>query len=381
MGTALQSEIRGSSVTLGPHPGTGWESHVSSQRVDGAAAVLVVRDGELPTGAVDCVARATDVIAVVGTNARRGVDEICTQLGAQVLAGMAVLVLESDPNDRFGIARALEPSLVSSPIVVLPASPDGRDLAAYLAAQMGRELVANCTDVSERSAVCVRNGGRAMVSVSLTAPVVCTLQPVLDVDALGSGPGADRLASPTITVVDPSASLSSSSPQPGQQGQQPAEHSMTLRVHPPDAATIDLAEASRIIGIGDGVIDAASEVMALGPRIGCAVGATRVVTDAGVLGHDRQIGTTGVVVRPELYLAFGISGAVQHTAGLGDPAHVISVNLDPHCPMMHMADLAVVADAPGTVAALAALVAQEPDGGAGLDGADVESPSEAAVHG
>ncbi|MEO5900751.1 MAG: FAD-binding protein, partial [Ilumatobacteraceae bacterium] len=59
----------------------------------------------------------------------------------------------------------------------------------------------------------------------------------------------------------------------------------------------------------------------------------------------RQIGTTGVIVEPQLYLAFGISGAVQHTSGLGAPAHVISVNTDAHCPMMQLADLAVVADA------------------------------------
>ena len=79
--------------------------------------------------------------------------------------------------------------------------------------------------------------------------------------------------------------------------------------------------------------------------LGAATGATRVVTDRGWVGHDRQIGTTGVVVDPELYLAFGISGAVQHTAGLGDPDHIVSVNTDPHCPMMQMADLAVVSDA------------------------------------
>ena len=75
------------------------------------------------------------------------------------------------------------------------------------------------------------------------------------------------------------------------------------------------------------------------------MGATRVITDRGWVGHERQIGTTGVVVDPDLYLAFGISGAVQHTAGLGTPAHIVSVNTDPHCPMMQMADLAVVADA------------------------------------
>jgi electron transfer flavoprotein alpha subunit len=79
-----------------------------------------------------------------------------------------------------------------------------------------------------------------------------------------------------------------------------------------------------------------------------------VITDRGWVAHQRQIGTTGVVVDPDLYLAFGISGAVQHTAGLGTPAHIISINTDPHCPMMQMADVAIVADANAVLDALEA---------------------------
>ncbi|MGZ4703159.1 MAG: FAD-binding protein, partial [Ilumatobacteraceae bacterium] len=82
------------------------------------------------------------------------------------------------------------------------------------------------------------------------------------------------------------------------------------------------------------------------------VGATRVITDRGWVGHDRQIGTTGVIVDPHLYIAFGISGAVQHTSGLGHPEHIISVNTDPYCPMMQLADLAVIGDANAVLDAL-----------------------------
>jgi electron transfer flavoprotein alpha subunit len=79
------------------------------------------------------------------------------------------------------------------------------------------------------------------------------------------------------------------------------------------------------------------------------MGATRVITDRSWVHHDRQIGTTGVVVDPVLYLSFGVSGAVQHTSGLGHPDHIVSVNTDPHCPMMSMSDLAIVADANATL--------------------------------
>jgi electron transfer flavoprotein alpha subunit len=110
---------------------------------------------------------------------------------------------------------------------------------------------------------------------------------------------------------------------------------------------MDLAEASRIVAGGAGLESAErfEQLAAVAAALGASVGATRVVTDRGWLAHERQIGTTGVVVDPRLYVAFGISGAVQHTSGLGDPEHVISVNTDPHCPMMQLADLAIVSDA------------------------------------
>ena len=128
----------------------------------------------------------------------------------------------------------------------------------------------------------------------------------------------------------------------------------------PEPSTVDLAEARRIVGGGAGLVPAGTDgeaVMRLladvAGALGASAGATRVVTDAGWMGYDRQIGTTGVAVSPELYVAFGISGAAQHVGGLGEPAHVVSVNTDPSCPMTLMADLGIVADAPVVLAVLA----------------------------
>jgi electron transfer flavoprotein alpha subunit len=83
------------------------------------------------------------------------------------------------------------------------------------------------------------------------------------------------------------------------------------------------------------------------------MGATRVVTDAGWTDHQRQIGTTGVAIDPDLYVALGVSGATQHTGGLGAPHHVVSVNTDPSCPMTSLANLGLVTDATGLLLALA----------------------------
>jgi electron transfer flavoprotein alpha subunit len=128
----------------------------------------------------------------------------------------------------------------------------------------------------------------------------------------------------------------------------------------PEPAAADLAEARRIVGGGGGLVPAGADgtaVMRLLTDVATALeasaGATRVVTDAGWMPYDRQIGTTGVAVSPELYLAFGISGAAQHVTGLGAPEHVVSVNTDPSCPMTLMADLGIVGDAPAVLAELA----------------------------
>lgn len=315
--------------------------------------MLVVRDGELPTGSLDCLVRSTAAVAILGTGAEAAVAEVLGALGLPWAQRVHLVAAEVNPNDRVGIAELLEPMLVDSATVLLPASPDGRDLAPYLAARLGRQLVANCADLSEHAAVCLRQGGTSMVSIALTSPVVCTLQPVLG--DLSRVRGEEEPASEANQQVAKRVGDGLIADIPGDRADRLVQ---TITVHPPDPATVDLAEAHRILGLGDGAMSSADELFELGERLGCAVGATRVVTDAGVMGHDRQIGTTGVVVHPELYVAFGISGAVQHTAGLGDPAHVISVNLDPHCPMMHMADLAIVADAPATIAALVAAAPQ-----------------------
>ena len=131
----------------------------------------------------------------------------------------------------------------------------------------------------------------------------------------------------------------------------PKHDAHVVEVLPPDVMTMDLTEASRIVGGGAGLDsnERFAQLDRFAVAIGGVMGATRVITDRSWVHHDRQIGTTGVVIDPELYLSFGVSGAVQHTSGLGHPDHIISVNTDPHCPMMSMSDLAIVADANETL--------------------------------
>ncbi|MDQ5840143.1 MAG: mycofactocin-associated electron transfer flavoprotein alpha subunit, partial [Chloroflexota bacterium] len=128
-----------------------------------------------------------------------------------------------------------------------------------------------------------------------------------------------------------------------------------LEVLEPDPETMDLAEAGRVLAGGAGLVPrdagagagpaAMTLLQHVATALGASAGATRVVTDAGWVGFERQIGTTGVAIDPDLYVAFGISGASQHTGGLGAPRHIVSVNTDASCPMTAMADLGLVTDA------------------------------------
>jgi electron transfer flavoprotein alpha subunit len=238
--------------------------------------------------------------------------------------------------------------------VLLPASPDGRDLAPHLAARLGWPLLANAEQVESGKVTVTTHGGRVQQVLDPGGPFVATLQP--GVRGTNPFPGAEVVFTTLLTLP-----------------WEDVPEVEVLEVLPPDPATMDLAEAPRIVGGGAGLmggpgregVDAAEQfarLAAVGEAVGASMGATRVVTDAGWVGHERQIGTTGVVVDPELYLAFGISGAVQHTAGLGHPRHVVSVNVDRHCPMMALADLAVVADAPAVLEALSERLGVERDG-------------------
>jgi electron transfer flavoprotein alpha subunit len=297
-------------------------------------AIVPVRDGVLPGGAGEAVAECAGRAIVCGSSPT-----------ANELDGVAddVRTVELGAFDAGRWAEQLAP-LVDDDIVVLPASPDGRDLAPRLARALGRQLIAGAVEVTASEVRAARAGGLELHVYPVTRPVVVSLQPGI------RGLEAGRSRTVTVTAVDAPPVT------PTAQGA-----AVVIEVLPPDVTTMDLAEAPRIVGGGAGLDspERFAQLAAIGTALGASMGATRVVTDRGWVGHERQIGTTGVVVDPRTYLAFGISGAVQHTAGLGTPDVIISVNTDAHCPMMQMADLGIVADANAVLDELAALVGVE----------------------
>ncbi|MBI2708423.1 MAG: electron transfer flavoprotein subunit alpha/FixB family protein [Actinobacteria bacterium] len=291
-----------------------------------AIAVIPVRGGLLPLGADEAVAEAGGVALVVGD----GTDEAATALAAAT----SLLLAEAGDFAPAAWAVALRPHIAAAAVVVLPASPDGRDLAPRLAYELDRPLLAGALSVDEHRAVLVRRGGLVVEEHDVAGPVVATLLPgVRGFEPVATEPRRARL---------------DLEPPPGADAE-------VLDVTPPDPATMDLAEARRIVagGAGLGGPEPFELLARVAPALGASFGASRVAADVGWAPQDRFIGTTGVVVDPDLYIALGISGAVQHVTGLGQPDHVIAVNTDASAPMMAMADLAIVADAPAVLVALA----------------------------
>jgi electron transfer flavoprotein alpha subunit len=307
-----------------------------------AIAVVVVRDGQLPAGAAETAAEAGGAVLVVGSGTGKAADE----LGA----ARRIWLLEAPSAGPAALASTLAPTLATVDMILLPASPDGRDLAPRLAAILGRPLLAGAVRCAPGEVEVARLDDRLSVRVAVDGPVLATLLPGRR-GTLEPTEGADRPEgpeSPQVNVLSLTVVRDTN------------RDSESVEVLQPEPGVVDLAEARRIVGGGGGLVPADADGAAMmrvladvGAALGASAGATRVVTDAGWMSYDRQIGTTGVSVNPELYIAFGISGATQHIGGLGAPDHVVSVNTDPSCPMTAMADLGIVADAPAVLSELA----------------------------
>lgn len=328
-------------------------------------AVLVCRAGQLPIGADEAVAEVGGLAVVAGQGSREAATQLTT--------AHRVWTVETGPGLQVArLTRRLAELVALSPLVVLPASADGRDLAPRLAAALDRPLLAGAVSVGvvdapvgetpEVLATLVRLDDRLSVPVRGPAPVVATLPPgVRSVVPVGAA---------EVIELPPLAASTAD-------GAGPLDVEV-LEVLEPDAATMDLAEAPRVVGGGAGLVPpgagdpagrAVFDLLArVAAELGASTGATRVITDAGWMGFERQIGTTGITLDPDLYLAFGISGAVQHVGGIGTPAHIVSVNTDASCPMTTMATLGLVTDARALLAELARRLGLDVPPEAGLPG-------------
>ncbi|GAB4325369.1 MAG: electron transfer flavoprotein subunit alpha [Dehalococcoidia bacterium] len=217
-------------------------------------------------------------------------------------------------------------------VFLLGATPYGRDLAGRLAVMLQTGLTADCTGLAIEPGtglllgeVSGFGGGiLATIKCATRRPQMATVRPGVFADH-GRIRQAPALIESVVVDVPESATPVRVRARRKHQG-------------------IDLTRAERLVIAGRGVAGDMALVERLAAALGAEVGATRVAVDEGWVGRDRQVGQTGVIVRPELAIVCGASGATQFTVGIDGAGLVIAINQDPEAPIFEQADLCVVDD-------------------------------------
>ncbi len=243
---------------------------------------------------------------------------------------LATYVTEPYAQAIYQIIRDNKPS-----IVLIGATTIGRDLGPRLSARVETGLTADCTglEISEdRDLLMTRPafGGNLMATIICKEhrPQMSTVRP----GVMRMGQRDDNRKG---TIEDVKINFDKSK--------------FRVRVLETVKQTknlVDITEAHVLISGGRGVGNAEGFDMlrAMANTIGAEVSASRAMVDAGVLGHERQVGQTGKTVRPDLYFAMGISGAIQHLAGMEESEYIIAINKDKFAPIFNVADLGIVGD-------------------------------------
>jgi electron transfer flavoprotein alpha subunit len=267
------------------------------------------------------------VIGAPGTAA--GVRDTLAEYGAGT-----VYVAESEDIDAYLVAPKAEvlAQLVadkSPAAVVIPSSPEGKEIAGRLAIKTGSGFLTDVTEIAaDGTATQVAFAGATIVHSKVTAGTpIYTLRG--NSVAPEPAPGAAAEEPVTVSLSD-AAKLAK----------------VTDRVVEQKSSRPELTEASIVVSGGRGVASAEnfSIIEGLADSLGAAVGASRAAVDSGFYPHSFQVGQTGKTVSPQLYVAVGISGAIQHRAGMQTSKTIVAINKDPEAPIFELADFGVVGD-------------------------------------
>ncbi len=300
-------------------------------------AVLEQRDGKVKKVSHEVLAAARQVADATGGT----VDALLVGPPGVSTAGLgasgADRVLQVT-NDDFALyqphaytaAVATQGTAESYVAVVMSATALGRDLAPRVAARLGVPLLADVTALEAKGGIVVTRpvySGKAIAHLKVTAAsCVISVRPNVFTPV-----AAGRAGTVSAAVVPPATEA----------------RQRTVRVKAPEKTALDVAEAAVVVSGGRGLREPASFKLVedLAEALGnAAVGASRAVVDAGWRPHGEQVGQTGKTVSPTLYFAIGISGAVQHLAGMRTAKVIVAINKDKDAPIFKVADYGIVGD-------------------------------------
>jgi electron transfer flavoprotein alpha subunit len=223
--------------------------------------------------------------------------------------------------------------------VLFTGTSTGRDLAPRVAARIEAGLAADCTGLRwEGDALVARRpvyAGKAVQTVRIKGtPALVSLRP-------RAFAATERRAGASVPVEKLTADLGT-------------PRVRVVEVGQAEGGTVDLSEAEIIVSGGRGLRGPENFhlIEKLAKALGASVGASRAVVDAGWRPHGEQVGQTGKTVSPKLYVAIGISGAIQHLAGMSSAQCIVAINKDPEAPIFKIADYGIVGDAFEIVPAL-----------------------------
>jgi electron transfer flavoprotein alpha subunit len=301
------------------------------------------REGEVKRPSLEALAVARRLVA--GSGGR--VDALALGPGASAAAPLLgahgadrVWVVDADHAGAYApelyagcLAAAVERG--ESRLLLLAATAMGKDLAPRVTARLKTVCASELVEIELDGGGNVRGrrpvySGKAWARVCLkdASPAVATLRPNA-FPALAPDP-ARR---PEVLALDPTHTADQL-------------RVRVVRIERPEVAALDVAEAPIVVSGGRGLKEPENFaiVRELADALGAAVGASRAVVDAGWIPHAHQVGQTGKVVSPNLYLACGISGAVQHLAGMSSSKVIVAINKDPEAPIFKIADYGLVGD-------------------------------------
>jgi electron transfer flavoprotein alpha subunit len=295
--------------------------------------VFIEQEGDKPTAlGLELLAKGRELGDVTAIFLGSGSESIFSTLGEHGVKS----VLHVDSGDRLPsapVAAALAERVASgSPdLILLGQAYNDRDIAGRLAAKLGVGVLSNASDVRLNGGGVetdheILGGAQVATASASQGPYIVLARPKSFVaEAVGGG-------APPVEKLD--------LPEPG-----PAE-AMIAESHVEEREGPQLGDASIVVsgGRGLGSAEAYELVEKLGKQLKAATGATRAIVDAGWVPYAKQVGQTGKTVKPDVYIACGISGAMQHLVGMKDSKTIIAINRDADAPIFSIADLGVVGD-------------------------------------